>query len=258
MATTISSRTESTLVRGETIQGNRSKLSLSVIIPVHNEALTIMGVLTDLKEAFADLGSELEVIVVDDASTDDSGLAVRKAGSFVTLIRNPRRLGSGRARRIGSEVASGEYVAWIDGDGTYAVADLLKLFDGIGDADQVVGARRSDFGPLRLLRVSIKCFNNLLASLLWGRRIKDLNSGLRIFRREALMDVLPELPSGFSCTSTATLAGLNRGQRLVELPISYKPRLRGGKSKFHPITDTWRLWRVVFVQCLKRWRSRSA
>lgn len=114
-----------------------------------------------------------------------------------------------------------------------------------------------DYGRLRLIRSLVKRFNCCFASVLWGQCIQDLNSGLRLFQRDSLKEIVGELPNGFSCTSTATLAALNRGHIVAELPIDYRSRPEGCLSKFHPVFDTFRLWRVIIRQRLRRGRLRQ-
>jgi glycosyltransferase involved in cell wall biosynthesis len=166
---------------------------------------------------------------------------------------SPPRCGSGTARAIGSRGARGKLIAWMDADGTYSASDLGRLVNAIGTADQVVGVRSCDFGPASQLRFFVKSVVARIAALLWHRLdLVDLNSGLRIFRRSSLLRWVDELPAGFSCTTTATLAALNHGQIVRFVQISYFPRGDGTKSKFHPVLDTARLLRVVWRQ----WRRK--
>jgi YD repeat-containing protein len=97
----------------------------------------------------------------------------------------------------------------------------------------------------RWLRLMVKRTSFLFASLLWLRWIPDLNSGLRVFRRECLLEWVHQLPDGFSCTSTATLAALSNRQRVEFVSIPYRSRTNGAASKFHPFFDTLKLWRAI-------------
>lgn len=227
-------------------------VGVSIVIPVHNEAVTLPALTAELVRLTPSVDALREILIVDDASTDASVDGVPGMFPVVRVLRFASRRGSGSARKVGAEVARGALVAWIDGDGTYAAADLWRLVAEIGDADEIIGARAADFGRWRLLRLATKRVTCLIASALWRVPIPDLNSGLRVFRASALAEILPELPAGFSCTSTATLAALNRGHRVRFVPISYHPRIRGHTSKFHPVWDTFRLWRVVARQWHRR------
>ena len=229
---------------------------VSVVIPVHNEAGTLNALVGELQTHLTGLvGDNWEIVVVDDASTDPVVFPDRmRADDRFVLRRLPQRRGSGHVRRLGSAEAKGDWIAWIDGDGTYLAKDLCRLLAQLAEADQVIGARTDDHGPWRFLRLAVKGATCRVASWLWRARIPDLNSGLRVFRRESLMAFLQEVPDGFSCVTTATLAAMNRGQKVAFVPIAYRPRPVGSKSKFHPLWDTLRLWRVIHRQ----WRLQPA
>ncbi len=225
-----------------------NKPRLSVIVPVLNESVALGALLSELKSVLEHVAPGAhEVIVVDDASTDRT-LAVCAEHSWIQVVRHPAQRGSGATRKTGIAAAHGDWVAWIDGDGTYDPKSLPALLDRLRSSDQVVGARSTDHGRLKWLRLVVKHASFLLASALWGRWIPDLNSGLRVFRRESLLAWAHDLPDGFSCTSTATLAALNHRQRVAFVSIPYRARSAVAPSKFHPIIDTFRLWRVIFRQ----------
>jgi hypothetical protein len=102
----------------------------------------------------------------------------------------------------------------------------------------VVGARRTEEGTVKFLRKPAKLFIRKLASYLTETDIKDLNSGLRAFRRDVAMQYVHHLPKGFSCVTTLTLSFLANGYSVGYVPIDYFPR--AGKSKFHWWSDTKR------------------
>jgi len=222
-------------------------------MPVHNEAAALKVLLPEICQALAKkFATRFELIVVDDASTDATSAVLAQGEMPLVVFRHSEQRGSGASRKIGSRLAQGDLLAWIDGDGTYGVEDLLALVEHAEGCDQVIGTRRAEFGRLAILRWLVKRLSATLAAVLWARRIPDLNSGLRVFRRESLFAWLDELPDGFSCTSTATLAALNHGQCVRFHPIKYRPRSAGSCSKFHPIKDTWRLWMTIRRQWWKR------
>lgn len=241
----------------------REIFDLTVVLPIRDEAAVLSQVLDDLCAALATLSVEI-LALIDSRSTDKSaqvledyaeGLARRGECSPVLRIisLSPPRCGSGAARAIGSREAQGKLIGWMDADGTYCARDLRCLADTIGTADQVVGVRSCDFGPAGRLRFFVKSVITKIVALLWRRSdLIDLNSGLRVFKRRALLDWLNELPEGFSCTTTATLAALNHGQMVRFCGISYFARGVGTRSKFHPLLDTARLLRVVWRQWWRR------
>ena len=227
-------------------------LRLSVVIVAFNEAPALREVLAGLqRELPAAAGGAFEVIVVDDGSTDETSTVARSAG--VIVVQNCNRLGSGASRRQGARATRGELVAWMDGDGTYPVEALVAALRALGEADQAIGVRSVDHGRLSGVRMAVKGILASFAAKLWRTPIPDLNTGLRVFRRTAMMSWIDELPDGFSCTTTATLAALNHHQTLVFIPIDYRPRASGTRSKFHPLWDTLRLMRAIW----RMWRRRK-
>lgn len=216
---------------------------VSVVIPVYNEEAAIAHDLETVLATMAQAGYDFEVLVVDDGSTDRTARIVAGYPS-VRLIRHPRNMGVGAARKTGMRFATGDVIATTDGDGSYPNHDLPRLLERLQDNDMVVGARIRESGTWAWLRRPAKAFVRLLASYLTGVSIPDLNSGLRCFRKEVAQQFLSLLPNGHSWESTITLAFLTSGYRVDYLPVDYYPR-RGGRSSFHPIADTLTYLRLV-------------
>jgi len=124
----------------------------------------------------------------------------------------------------------------LDADGTYPADSIPELLHFFPAYDQVNGARTSEQGTLPWLRRPAKWFIRKLACYLTGHKIPDLNTGLKAFKRELMLDWLWVIPNGFSCVTTMTLAFLTNGYAVKYVPTPYRPRI--GRSKFHPIKDT--------------------
>lgn len=215
----------------------RAAIDVSVVLPVYNEAAHLGAELDRITAALQDSGYAWEVLVVDDGSTDGSdGIAAGRPG--VRLLRSTRNRGVGSARRAGTTAARGRVVVWTDADMTYPNHEIPQLVGALGDADQVVGARTSETGTLKALRVPAKWAIRQLASYLSRTRIPDLNSGFRAMRRAVAVQFLEQLPTGFSCVTTITMAFLSNGYSVRFTPIEY--RKRAGRSKFHWWADTRR------------------
>ena len=214
-----------------------NSLDVSIVLPVYNEADHLEQEVLRIRKAME--GSELsyEIVIVDDGSTDGSG---DLAGSLegVRLLRFATNRGSGSARKYGTMASSGRVVVWTDVDMTYPNHEIPSLVDAMEGYDQVVGARNSEEGTVKLLRRAAKWLIRKLASYLSKTEIPDLNSGFRAFRREVGGQFLYLLPRGFSCVTTITMAFLSNGYSLRYIPIEYSER--SGRSKFHWWKDTQR------------------
>jgi glycosyltransferase involved in cell wall biosynthesis len=216
-------------------------LKLTVLLPAFNEEEAIGPVLAEIVEALADEDIRYEILVVDDASTDGTVAAARQFAETcsrcaVRVIQRPVRQGAGAARKTGIRRAEGEIVVMLDADGSYwphSIPELLQYFPAY---DQVNGARTSEQGTLPWLRTPAKWFIRKLACYLSGHNIPDLNTGLKAFKRDAMLPWLWVVPDGFSCVTTMTLAFLTNGHAVKYVPTPYRPRI--GKSKFHPLKDT--------------------
>ena len=214
-------------------------LDVTVVLPAYNEVGHVSQEVERITQALKASRFSFEILVVDDGSTDGTGDAVEGL-PFVRLLRFPTNRGSGTARRIGSQQARGRYVAWTDADMTYPNEQIPELVEVLerGGAEMVVGARTTEEGTMKALRVPAKWAIRRLAEFLTSTSIPDLNSGLRVFVRETARPYLGLLPAGFSCVTTITLSFLANGHIVEYVSIPYHPR--AGRSHFHPIKDAYR------------------
>lgn len=210
---------------------------ISVVLPVYNESGHLQDEVKRIQHALDHSSYSYEIIIVDDGSTDGSA-AVATSLPEVRVIQFGRNRGAGSARRYGTMAARGDVVVWTDVDMTYPNESIPELVDQLNGYDQVVGARASEAGTVRLLRRPAKWLIRALASYLSRTKIPDLNSGFRAFRREVGDQFLYLLPAGFSCVTTITMAFLSNGYSVNYVPIEYSPR--AGNSKFHWWNDTKR------------------
>mgnify|MGYP000555706272 CR=1 FL=1 len=179
---------------------------LSIVVPAFNEADAIRPTVETLQKVISDAGIDAEIVVVDDGSTDGTGDAAEAAGARV--IRQGENRGYGFALKTGIAETNSRFVAIIDADGTYPaekIPEMLKIAEG---ADMVVGDRGTAMKNVPLIRRPPKWVLNTLANLLARRKIPDLNSGLRVFKRASLERFIQLLPDGFSFTTTITLSML--------------------------------------------------
>ena len=120
----------------------RSADPASIIVPAYNEADSIAGVVARIREVLVAAGVCHEIIVVDDASTDQTSAAANKAGAIV--IQHDANRGYGASLKTGIRAAQYERIVITDADGTYPVEQIPKMLDELESADMVVGAGRSD------------------------------------------------------------------------------------------------------------------
>jgi glycosyltransferase involved in cell wall biosynthesis len=207
---------------------------LTVIIPAYNEQDGIVEVIRWIRSALDSSGLRYEVLVVDDGSEDRTYELAESTGARV--MRHHANRGYGEALKTGIRHAAHEWIAIIDADGSYPADQIPPLARGLERADMVVGARTKAGAAIPLVRRPAKMLLTWLASYLTDSAIPDLNSGLRLFRRSLALEFLHIFPSGFSFTTTITMAALNNGYIVSFVPIDYLPRK--GKSKIRPIRDT--------------------
>jgi glycosyltransferase involved in cell wall biosynthesis len=202
--------------------------SVSIIIPAFNEAAAIESVVVRLRS----LAPWLEIVVVDDGSTDGTGEIARKAGARV--IRHPYNKGNGASVKSGIREASGANILIMDGDGQHEAGDALRLVSFLGEYDLVVGARTAN-GQASAARQLGNGALNWVASYLTGRAIPDLTSGMRAVRSSCLREFLHLLPNGFSTPTTTTLACIKAGYSVRFEPIDARARV--GRSKIRFVSD---------------------
>jgi glycosyltransferase involved in cell wall biosynthesis len=220
--------TESRLGRREV---DHDEFDVSIIIPAYNEEKSISDQVAKVKAVMDKTDWRYNVIVVDDGSTDDT--AEVAAELPVDLIRLPRNSGYGAALKTGTEAAAAEYIVFIDADGTYPADAIPALLSKMSEYDMAVGARIGENTHIPLVRKPAKWFLQKLASYLAGQNIPDLNSGLRVIKKPLLEKFSNILPSGFSLTTTITLALLCNNYFVYYHPIDYFKRV--GESKIRPV-----------------------
>lgn len=197
---------------------------ISIVIPAFNEEHGIERTLRDLLEH----APGAEIIVIDDGSSDQTAQAVLRFPGIV-LAQHPFNRGYGAALKTGMTLASREYVAWFDADNEHRVSDLKEMAAVIcrGNLAAVIAQRRLS-GPSPL-RNAGKFVVRWLARSLEFKGGKDINCGLRIFKREVICRYLDLLPNGFSASITSTIIMLEWRYPVEYHPIDVNARI--GRSK---------------------------
>jgi glycosyltransferase involved in cell wall biosynthesis len=217
---------------------------VTIVLPCYNEQDHVIDEVERICKAMDASGHTYELMAVDDKSTDGTLARLYEAAPQypnMKVVPFQHNSGSGTVRRIGSQQARGDIVVWTDADMTYPnerIPELVDILDKDPAVDQVVGARTTEEGTHKALRVPAKWVIRKIAEKLSDSSIPDLNSGLRAFRREVSLPYLRLLPPGFSCVTTITLAFLCNQHPVQYLPIDYAKR--AGTSKFHFTKDAYR------------------
>ncbi len=216
----------------------------SVLIPAYNEIDAIESTLRQLDKILADSGSTYEMVVVDDGSTDGTSAVVRRL-EIPNLVKrfHPENLGYGAAVKTGILASRFDILVITDADRTYPNECIPRLVAEMDGCDMVVGARTGEHVARPFIRRPAKWALRRLGEFVAGRRIPDMNSGLRAFRREPVEAYLPILPDGYSLTTTITLAMLTNGHTVKYIPVNYFKRI--GKSKIRPIRDTLNFLQLI-------------
>ncbi len=215
---------------------NADKPLLSIVIPVYNEREGVCAVLDSI--ANSKIEAAHEIVVVDDGSDDGCSrlLSEKARDGLIRLERHETNKGYGAALKSGIAAARGELVAIIDGDGTYPADRFDELVAESAGSDMVVGARVGGVLEEPMARTQVKRLIIRLLKSLADVDVPDLNSGLRLMRRDEVRRYFHLLPDGLSFTSTITLILLSEGRSIKFIPIDYFARK--GSSKFNPFKDT--------------------
>lgn len=195
-------------------------MTLSVIVPAYNEAPTIAEALRRV----AGVDIDLEIIVVNDCSTDATAAEIEAAGvSGMRVIHHPENRGKGAAVRSGLHEAHGDVVVIHDGDLEYDPQDFVAMIQPIlGGETRVVYGYRQLSTQSRLYRLGNQ-FLTLLTNVLYGASVRDMETCHKMWRREVLADVVLTADS-FDLEVELTAHFLRRGERIVQLPIFYRAR----------------------------------
>ena len=222
---------------------NAGNGSVAVLVPCYNEAVTIAKVVGDFRRTLP----EAVIYVYDNNSTDGTGAIAAQHGAIVRL--EPRQ-GKGHVVRQMLRDIDADYYIMVDGDDTYPAEAAGELIAPLveGRADMVVGDRLSNgtygeendrafhgFGN-NLVRVLIKW--------LYGFKFSDVMTGYRAFNR-VFAKTMPVLSPGFEIETELSIHAVDKGWRIVEVPIDYRDRPEGSESKLSTFSDGFKVLKMI-------------
>lgn len=210
---------------------------VGVVIPCKNESASIAKVVADFRRELPDA----RIVVVDNASTDDTAVRAAEAGAVVTA---ETRRGKGYALVRGFRlVRDCDYVIMVDGDDTYPAEDAGRLLEALqSGADMAIGTRLHSFDD-GAYRAGHNFGNRLfigLVRMLFGVKTQDLFSGYRAFSQRFL-EMSPLIAQGFEIETELSLQALAGGFLVNEVPVHYRKRGEGSVSKLSTFRDGYRI-----------------
>lgn len=216
---------------------------VSVVIPAYDEEHGIELTVRSLHGVFEKSGfKNYEVIVVDDGSSDSTGARARKAGARV--VTHPHNVGYGRSLKDGIAAAQHDAIVIADADGTYPVdriPDLLQQY--VQGFDMVVGQRTGNHYRESAIKAPLRRILKFLVEYTAGRKVPDINSGLRAFSRKSVQPYFQHLCDTFSFTTSLTLAYMLTGKFVTYVPISYHERI--GRTKVRLFRESLRTLQYI-------------
>ena len=219
-------------------------IHLSIVLPAKNEAAAIGATVEKIHAQLLQMQivGEIEVLVVNDGSTDDTAAVAQAAGARV--VHHPYSKGNGAAIKTGARSALGEVLVFMDADGQHDPADIPRLLSKLNQGnDMVVGARQKG-SQASVGRGLANGLYNRLASWMTGHKVEDLTSGFRAVRADKFREFLYLLPNGFSYPTTSTMAFFRAGYSVAYIPIHAAKRI--GKSHIRLLRDGARFLLIIF------------
>ena len=216
-------------------------MRLSIVLPAKNESAAIGSTVAGIRQQYPDT-AEVEVLVVNDGSSDDTAAVAQAAGARV--VHHPYSKGNGAAIKTGARAAQGEVLVFMDADGQHDPADIPRLLNELNQGnDMVVGARQKG-SQASVGRGLANGLYNRLASWMTGHKVEDLTSGFRAVRVDKFREFLYLLPNGFSYPTTSTMAFFRAGYSVAYIPIHAAKRI--GKSHIRLLRDGARFLLIIF------------
>jgi dolichol-phosphate mannosyltransferase len=238
------------------------EVDVSLTIPAHNEALNMGTVLQDVMKVLGEGGRTYEIVLVDDASQDDTVGAARKAmGDDVanlTVVRHRMQRGYAVTVCDGLRASRGKVLAFMDGDGQFDPLDLGRLLARLDTADMVAGIRKRRADPW--YRSFVSGVYNRVVRLAFGIRELDFDCGLKVFTREVWNGVTPIRARSAVFNPEMFFKAHRLGFRVIQVPVEHLPRLAGRRSggRLIPVARAMRDVIRLRISLAISWRPEGA
>lgn len=209
-------------------------IEYSIVIPVYNEEQSISKTIHTVKKVMSPYNRLYEIIIINDGSKDNTS-KILSSINFISVINHEFNMGYGASILDGVKAAKSNTIITTDADGTYPFEEIPNLLSKIHECVLVSGSRTGKKVKIPFIRKFGKIFHTLAISLAAGKYIPDMNSGLRVFRRDIFLKFKSFYPTGFSISTTFLLASVINGYNIEFVPIDYHQR--EGKSKIKIFKD---------------------
>ena len=201
---------------------------ISVILLSYQDGPALPRLTRNLHHFLTDLGMDFEIIIVDDKSPDDSAeiaLTIKSHLSNIQVIVHEQNLGVGATFYTGVTHAQYDLVAYLDGDAQYEPEDLKEMIRFISDSDIVSGIRVKRADPFH--RNIVSAIYNFLIRKIFGLRVSDINSGIKLYRKDLLDKIGPLLSEGPFYDAEILIKTNALGKKIAEVPVKHYPRIHG-------------------------------
>ncbi|MEK6976921.1 MAG: glycosyltransferase [Candidatus Hydrothermarchaeota archaeon] len=225
---------------------------VSVVVPAYNEGKNIYRNILEFMETFARLQLDYELIIVDDGSGDDTYQQASKALSErVKVFTYPENRGKGYALKYGVAHATGELVTFLDADMDIHPEQTSVLLEYIEGNDIVIGCKRHPLSRVKypLTRRFLSACYHLMVRLLFRLRLNDTQTGIKLFRREALAAALPKVTvNGYAFDLDLLVNANNMGFRIAEAPIVLDYQFNGSGINLMTIWQIFKDTMTIFYR----------
>ena len=233
--------------------------SISLVLPAYNEADNIEPMVAEATPALEANADSHEIIVVDDGSADETAAVTRRVMESypnLRLVEHPVNKGFGAAVFTGFTSAKMDWIFYTDADRQFILSELERFVPHMDGADLIAGYRAPRRDPF--MRVLYGKGWSALCTLMFGYTVRDVDCGFKLFRREIIENLAPQIASRGATFSIEWLVRAKRaGYRFVELPVTHQPRVAGSQTGAN-IDVITRAFRELVQVRLQLWREGNA